>query len=50
MVLSHRPRLVVLNRTTVGFWCGSFGSVRMQKSQKQTKQAHRVLLEEVIAF
>ncbi len=52
-VLSHLPRLVGLNRARVGFlsWCGSFGSVRMQKlHQKRTKQAYRDLLEEVVAF
>ncbi len=52
-VLSHLPRLVGLNCARVGFlsWCGSFGSLRMQKlHQKRTKQAYRDLLEEVVAF
>ncbi len=40
------------HHTRVGFpsWCGSFGLVRMQQShQKWTKQAYRVLLEEVVS-
>ncbi len=52
-VLSHLPHLVRLIRTRV-CWCSSFEQVRMQQShlsvhQKQTKQAYRDLLEEVVS-